>query len=142
TYETKLVQIVLVGQPELQTRLRDPRLRQLRERVSVRTFINPLTATEMRRYIEHRLQRAGGSRDLFTPAALNLIVRRTQGIPRRANILCHNALLFAFGRNLDRVSAGVAREAIAEMDERRPGLFRRAGLKRVRPPSWVTRWVA
>jgi general secretion pathway protein A len=142
TYETKLVQIVLVGQPELQARLRDPRLRQLRERVSVRTFINPLTATEMRRYIEHRLQRAGGPCDLFTPAALNLIVRRTQGIPRRANILCHNALLFAFGRNLDRVSAGVAREAIAEMDERRPGLFRRAGLKRVRPPSWVTRWVA
>jgi general secretion pathway protein A len=143
TYERKLLQIVLVGQPELQARLHQPRLRQLRERVSVRTFINPLSAIEMRRYIEHRVQRVGGAaRDLFTVPALGLIVRRTQGIPRRANILCHNALLFAYGRNLARVTAAVAREAIAEMDERRPGLLRRAGLRRVRPPSWVARWAA
>ncbi|MFN8545818.1 MAG: AAA family ATPase [Candidatus Binatia bacterium] len=125
SYTRKLLQIVLVGQPELQDRLARPGLRQLRERVGVRAVINPLDRTEMARYIAHRLQVAGGSAEsLFEPRALALIVRRTGGIPRRANILCHNALLFAFGRGLPRVTVAVAREAVDEMDERRPGLVR------------------
>lgn len=139
TYTRKLLQIVLVGQPELQERLRQPGLRQLRERVSVRAYVNPLSREEMAKYIAHRLERAGGAADrLFTPRALRIIVRRTGGIPRRANILCHNALLFAFGRNLDRVTHVEAREAVAEMDERRPGRLPRRALRRVpfRPWSW------
>jgi len=136
TYSRKLLQIVLVGQPELQDRLRRPRLRQLRERVSVRAYVNPLSREQMRKYIAHRLERAGGdSERLFTPRALKMIVRRSGGIPRRANILCHNALLFAFGRNLDRATHVEAREAIAEMDERRPGRFRRPALSRLRMDS-------
>lgn len=143
TYTRKLLQIVLVGQPELQERLRQSGLRQLRERVSVRAYVNPLSRDEMAKYVAHRLQRAGGAADeLFTPRALRILVRRTGGIPRRANILCHNALLFAFGRNLARVTHIEAREAVAEMDERRPGRLRRRALRRVpfQPGAW--RWAA
>jgi len=141
TYDRKLLQIVLVGQPELQERLRQHQLRQLRERVSVRAVINPLSSAEMGRYIEHRLARVGGSAHaLFSRAALWLIIRRSAGIPRRANILCHNALLFAFARRVPRVTVGVAREVIAEMDERRPGLLRRRSLRLVRRPFAPARW--
>ena len=134
TYTHKLLQIVLVGQPELQQRLRQQNLRQLQQRVSVRAIINPLDADEMEAYIFHRLKQVGGDERLFEPAALRLIVRHSQGIPRRANILCHNALLFALGRSAPRVTAAVAQEAIAEMDERRPGLLRRDALRRL--PRW------
>src|SRR5262249_12442130 len=134
TYTHKLLQIVLVGQPELQHRLRQQNLRQLQQRVSVRAIINPLDADEMEAYILHRLKQVGGDERLFEPAALRLIVRHSQGIPRRANILSHNALLFAFGRSEPRVTAAVAQEAIAEMDERRPGLLRRDALRRL--PRW------
>jgi general secretion pathway protein A len=131
TYTHKLLQIVLVGQPELQQRLRQQNLRQLQQRVSVRAIINPLDADEMEAYILHRLKQVGGDERLFEPAALRLIVRHSQGIPRRANILCHNGLLFAFGRSEPRVTAAVAQEAIAEMDERRPGLLHRDALRRL-----------
>jgi general secretion pathway protein A len=143
TYNRKLLQIVLVGQPELQDRLRQPALRQLRERVSVRAWVNPLSREQMEKYIAHRLERAGGQIErLFTPRALRVIVRRTEGIPRRANILCHNALLFAFGRHLDCVTHMEAQEAVAEMDERRPGHIRRRALRRLpfSPLAW--RWAA
>jgi general secretion pathway protein A len=119
TYSEKLVQIVLVGQPELQERLARPHLRQLRERIAVHAAIAPLSRAEMWCYVAHCLERAGGSSErLFTRAALWLILRRCAGIPRRANILCHNALLFAYGRGRARVTARIAREAIAEMSER------------------------
>jgi len=143
TYTGKLLQIVLVGQPELQERLRGHQLRQIRDRVSVRAFINPLSRGEMRRYIEHRLQRAGGSSaKLFSALALTLIVWRSRGIPRRANILCHNALLFAFGRGLPRVTVRVALEVIAESEERQPGLLRRPALRRVSKPVRFVRRAA
>jgi general secretion pathway protein A len=124
TYERKLLQIVLVGQPELWQRLSRPHLRQLRERVTVRARIDPLTPPEVRRYIEHRLQRGGGTTcTLFSPCAVRVIVRRSQGIPRRVNNLCHNALLFAYGRDAGRVTARMAREVRSELNEggsRRP----------------------
>ena len=119
TYTRKLIQIVLVGQPELAERLAQPRLRQLRERVSVRAVLDPLPRDEMLRYVAHRLERVGGTTQLFEPRALRLLVRRAEGIPRRANILCHNALLFAYGRQLDRVTMPVAREAVRELQGRR-----------------------
>jgi general secretion pathway protein A len=118
TYSQKLLQTVLVGQPELEDRLRRPQLRQVLERVSVRATIDPLSPIEAQRYIAHRLARAGGPRSLFTRAARWLIVRRADGIPRRINILCHNAMLFAYARGLRRVTAAMARRAIAAMDAR------------------------
>src|SRR5205809_888077 len=143
TYTQKLLQIVLVGEPELQRRLRQPQLRQLRERVSVRAFVNPLSTAEMYRYIEHRLQLVGGSSEkLFTPQALRLIVQQTAGIPRRANVLCHNALLFAYGRTLPRATATIAHEVVAEMDDRLPGPLPRRALSTLgRGSAWV-RWAA
>ena len=137
TYTHKLLQIVLVGQPELQQRLRQQNLRQLQQRVSVRAIINPLDDAEMEAYILHRLKQVGGDERLFERPALRAIVRHSRGIPRRANILCHNALLFAFGRSEPAVTLRVAEEAIAEMDERRPGLLRQAALRRL--PRW-TEW--
>jgi general secretion pathway protein A len=140
TYTHKLLQIVLVGQPELQTRLRQQNLRQLQQRVSVRAIINPLDAGEMEAYVQHRLKQVGGDERLFEPAALRAIVRHARGIPRRANILCHSALLFAFGRSQPIVTMSAAREAIAEMDERKPGWLGRGTLQRVSPHrswSWV-----
>lgn len=118
TYDTKLLQIVLVGQPELEAKLRQPHLRQVTERVAVRCYVNPLSREESARYVEHRLRCAGGSSSLFTPPALRLVLRRAQGIPRRINILCHNALLFAYGRGEHRVSRSVVRAAVREKEGR------------------------
>jgi len=114
TYEHKLLQIVLLGQPELDARLREPQLRQIAERVAVRVNINPLDHAESRRYIEHRLLGSGGSLAMFSPAALWLIVHRARGIPRRMNILCHNALLLAFAAGASQVTWSMAREAIRD----------------------------
>jgi general secretion pathway protein A len=112
TFTAKLLQIVLVGQPELEARLRQPHLRQVAERVAVHCHINPLARRERRNYVAHRLQCAGGSLDLFTRAALRLALRKSRGIPRRINILCHNALLFAYGRRAGQVSRARVRAAI------------------------------
>src|SRR5437899_1517712 len=142
TYTQKLLQIVLVGEPELQRRLRQPQLRQLRERVSVRAFVNPLSTAEMYRYIEHRLHLVGGSSEkLFAPRALRLIVQLSAGNPRRANILCHNALLFAYGRTLPRATATIARTVVAEMNGRLPGLLPRRLGTLGRGSAWL-RWAA
>jgi len=114
TYTEKLLQIVLVGQPELDTKLSRPSLRQVTERVAVRCHVNPLSHDEALRYLEHRLQCAGGSIDIFTPPALRLVVRSSKGIPRRLNIICHNALLFAYGHGLSKVSQPEVSAAIRE----------------------------
>jgi nucleoid-associated protein YgaU len=119
TYTEKLLQIVLVGQPELETKLRQANLRQVTERVAVRCNINPLTRAESLRYVEHRLQRVGGSAaSIFTSPALELILWKARGIPRRINILCHTAMLFAFGRGERLVNLSLARIAVREKEGR------------------------
>jgi general secretion pathway protein A len=114
TYTEKLLQIVLVGQPELDVKLSRPSLRQVTERVAVRCHINPLGQEEAVRYLEHRLHCVGGSTAIFTPAALRLAVKAAKGIPRRLNIICHNALLFAFGHGLTTVSFAEVNAAVQE----------------------------
>ena len=116
TYKSKLLQIILVGQPELATRLRGRGLRQVRDRIAVRCHLNPLTRREAKDYIDHRLEMVGGSSRLFTGPALGVLVRRSKGIPRRINILCHNAMLFAYGRDLTRINWSTARQAFKDMD--------------------------
>src|SRR5262249_473685 len=108
TYPHKLLQIVLVGQPELQERLRQQNLRQLQQRVSVRAVINPLDAVEMEAYVLHRLKQVGGDERLFEPAALGAIDPHAGGIPRGAKLLCHHGLLVALRRRLPLVPASVA----------------------------------
>lgn len=116
TYQEKLLQIILLGQPELDVKLRQPHLRQIAERVGVRVNINPLGDAESQRYIEHRLECAGGSLAVFHPAALRAIIRRADGVPRRMNILCHNALLLAYAAGAAQVTAAMAKEAAYELD--------------------------
>jgi general secretion pathway protein A len=118
TFTTKLLQIVLVGQPELEAKLRTASLRQIAERIAVHCHVNPLTPAERWKYVEHRLQTVGGSTEVFKPAALRLLLRKSLGIPRRINILCHNALLFAYGRGLTRVPTSLARMAVREREGR------------------------
>ena len=116
TYKTKLLQIVLVGQPELASRLAQPGLRQVRDRVAVNCRLDPLSRNETRRYIEHRLGMVGGSSEIFTRPALGLLVRKSRGIPRRINILCHNSMLFAYGKDLERVNRSIVSQAVRDVD--------------------------
>jgi type II secretory pathway predicted ATPase ExeA len=116
TYKHKLLQIVLVGQPELDSKLRDPALRQVAERIGVRCHVNPLTPQETRRYIEHRLSAVGGTSDVFTETALRTIISRSAGIPRAVNILCHNAMLFAYGQAKAKVTRAMVLEAVHEKE--------------------------
>jgi general secretion pathway protein A len=112
TFAHKLLQIVLVGQPELGDVLRRPALRQVDERIAYRCHIGPLTRRECVRYLTARLERAGGSLALFSRPARALMIRASRGLPRRLNVLGHTALLFAFGRGAPRVSWRVMREAL------------------------------
>jgi type II secretory pathway predicted ATPase ExeA/phage tail protein X len=114
TYDAKLLQIVLVGQPELEDKLADPRLRQVADRIAVHCRIEPLGREDAATYVAHRIACAGGTSDLFTPAAIRLVVRASGGFPRRINMLCHDALLFAFARGERRVSAAAMRSAIGQ----------------------------
>jgi len=116
THETKLLNVVLVGQPELEATLRRPHLRQVTERIAVRCRVAPLGWAESRRYVEHRLRRAGRDGALFTAPALRLLALAARGIPRRINILADTACLFAYGRGAARVRL---RAVVAAMRERR-----------------------
>ncbi|MBI4516755.1 MAG: AAA family ATPase [Deltaproteobacteria bacterium] len=118
SFTAKLLQIILVGQPELEAKLRRPQLRQVAERVAVHCHVSPLTRQESRRYIAHRLERVGGTLALFTRPALRLVVRRARGIPRRMNILCHNSLLFAYGQGAERVVRARVRAAASDWTAR------------------------
>ena len=124
TSKQKLLQIFLIGQPELRTLLASPELRQLNQRVTARYHLTPLGARETAAYIEHRIAVAGVDRPLFTPKALKRVHRRTGGVPRLINLLCDRALLgAAVSRRLqvtpDIVDAA-AREVIDRTDPARP----------------------
>jgi len=90
--------ICLVGQPELAKRLKGPRLRQLRQRISVRYAFEPLTRDETRNYLAHRLQAAGspGASEVFAPEAADVIYDGTRGVPREINVLAGQAMLNAY----------------------------------------------
>ncbi len=112
TAKQKLLQMVLIGQPELDERLRTPELRHIEGRVAVRSRLRPLTDGECRAYIDHRLSVAGGDRSLFDVRAVDDLIAACGGIPRRLNVFCHNALLFAYGRSITSVDRACAQEAI------------------------------
>jgi general secretion pathway protein A len=96
TSKSKLIQIVLVGQPELDKTLSQPAFRQLRQRINMRYYLPPLSRKETEEYIEKRLRVAGAQEPLFTKKAIQEIYRKSGGIPRSINILCDNALLNGF----------------------------------------------
>ena len=117
TDDRKLLQIVLMGQPELRDRLNSPRLKQLRQRITVRYHLNALTRTEVGQYIHHRLSLAG-SRGLptFTALAVWRVYRYSQGIPRLVNALCDKALLAGFVERSNRINYRMVGRAIHELE--------------------------
>lgn len=117
TAKDKLIQIVLVGQPELDTLLGQHDLRQLNQRIAVRATIVPLSKRESYDYIRHRLAKAGSrGKQVFSGRALSLIIRQGQGNPRRLTILCDNALVTGLGYKKKPVSAAIAKEVIADLN--------------------------
>ncbi len=118
TDKAPLIQIILVGQPELRDRIRDPRLLQLAQRVTIHYHIGPLTLKETENYIRHRLQYAGAEDpDIFTLGAAMAIHEHCGGIPRSINIICDAALLSAFSEQSPKVTKKLALEVIKEKDE-------------------------
>ncbi|AMV72234.1 hypothetical protein JCM30471_07180 [Desulfuromonas carbonis] len=112
----KLIQIVLVGQPELGILLDRPDLRQLNQRIVVRYHLRPIDAEDTRAYIRHRLELAGvRDRELFSPGALRRIYRFSGGLPRLINILCDRALLVAYSEDRRQVSTAEVKRAIGEL---------------------------
>ena len=130
TSTDKLIQIILLGQPELSSLLSQPALRQFQQRIALWATICALTEEESRTFIEHRIARActvgapllfaenETAPVLFTKSALTLIARQAEGIPRRINVLCDNALITGFGRQCKPVSASVVREIIGDVKSR------------------------
>ena len=117
THNTKLLQIILAGQPQLGEKLAQPRLSQLRQRVAVLGRLEPLTAEETGHYIEHRLKVAGHCGEpIFDPASIRQIARRSQGIPRNINNLCYHSLFLSYTRRHLTVTAGIVREAGALLE--------------------------
>ena len=111
------LQMVLVGQLELARRLARPELRQLNQRIGARALLPTLRPAEVRDYVEYRLRAYHGDiRRLFRRAALRELARSSAGIPRRINVLCHNALLLAYAQRAARVGAAHMREAARDYD--------------------------
>ena len=111
----KLLQIVLVGQPELNEILEDYSLRQLRQRIAVRSTLNPFTTQESVDYIRYRIAHAGGDPDsVFTKRAVRVVARAAKGVPRTINIYCDNALITGMGKQQMPVDRDTVREVVRD----------------------------
>jgi general secretion pathway protein A len=116
TTRSKLLQIVLMGQPELEVKLESPELRQLAQRISLSYRLAPLSAKDTQAYIQHRLWVAAQRQtDLFSADAFRLVYRFSRGIPRLINIACDRALLIAYSQNRSKVNGRVMQAAIMEI---------------------------
>jgi type II secretory pathway predicted ATPase ExeA len=116
TSKDKLLQILLVGQPELAVRLNSPDLRQLKQRVMLRHHLRALSLQECCEYVSNRLKVAGGDRTIFTPNALESIHSYSGGIPRIVNVLCDNALLTGYALGRKEVDIGIIREVAEDLN--------------------------
>jgi general secretion pathway protein A len=119
TDTTKLIQIILIAQPELDAMLESPELRQLRQRINVRWRLRPLSPGETRDYVRHRLRVAAGApREIFTDLALREVHRRSGGVPRVINRLCDRALLAGYAEGAKEIGLGTVAEVQREFDGR------------------------
>ena len=117
TDDRKLLQIVLMGQPELRDRLNDHSLRQLRQRITVRYHLTPLTRTEVGQYVQHRLAVSGANGvPYFTTPALWRIHAYAKGIPRLVNAVCDKSLLTGFVQQSDEIDFTIVGRAIRELE--------------------------
>jgi MSHA biogenesis protein MshM len=131
TETSKLLQVVLFGQPELDVLLAQPSLRQVKQRLSFCYQLQPLDRTQLEGYVTYRLAVAGCElQDIFTPGALDTLRKGSQGIPRLVTILAHKALMVAFGRGDHRIKRRHVRQAIADTEDARSSrLLRPPGSK-------------
>lgn len=118
TESSKLLQVVLFGQPELDARLQADQLRQLRQRITFSYRLRPLLRDETRAYLEYRLMASGyRGTTLFAPSAVRLLWRASRGIPRLINILAHKSLMVAYGQGLGRIDRRHVKAAIHDTED-------------------------
>jgi general secretion pathway protein A len=125
TNTQKLLQIILIGQPELRELLGRTELRQLAQRITGRYHLDPLSADETRAYVLHRLRVAGATTDIYTPSALRETYRLSGGVPRVINVISDRALLGSYTQDRHRVTGSLVRRAASEV------------FGRVFAPSWL-----
>jgi general secretion pathway protein A len=140
TARQKLLQIVLVGQPELRDKLNTPALRQLKQRIGLRCHLSPLSPEEIRLYIDHRLRVAGARDAPFTDAAFRKIADYSGGTPRLINSVCDRALLSAFAESKRQIEAADVKNAIAYVEDGEESRTRRDEVGLVPPTAvWAGR---
>lgn len=116
TEKEKLIQIVLMGQPELKKKLAMPRLEQFRQRVVFHYHLEPLNYDETSDYIKHRLKTAGNvSMDIFSHGAIDEIFKFSKGVPRLVSLACHNALISGLVCDAKYITVGIARDSIKDL---------------------------
>jgi len=115
-YKHQLLQVILVGQPQLKTMLLRPELEQFNQRVSVEFFLTPLEETEIKDYIQHRIKVAGGNKDLFSEAAYKRIAEVTKGIPRVINNFCDLVLVYGFSSEAKKINIDLVNEVIKDKE--------------------------
>ncbi|EFK97579.1 General secretion pathway protein A [sediment metagenome] len=114
--DQKLLQIILVGQPELKELLNKPQLRQLKQRITIRYHLPELSRDEVAFYLSHRLRVAGGDRELFTDEAVDLIYKISGGIPRIINVIADRSLLAGFTQNATMVDLSLVECAQTDLE--------------------------
>ena len=124
----KLLQIILIGQPELQAILARPELRQLSQRITARFHLTPLSNEETVAYVRHRLQIVGMRGELFSKSALNMVHRLSGGVPRLINNICERAMMGAYADNVHRIDRNIVRKAANEVLQ---------PTERLQPTQWV-----
>ena len=115
TNDQKLLQIILIGQPELKTLLAKPALEQVNQRITARFHIGPLSLNETNHYINHRLLVAGAKQKIFSDANIKQIYRLSKGVPRRINILCDRILLGAYITHKNKITSEIIRQSAGEV---------------------------
>jgi general secretion pathway protein A len=117
TEKEKLIQIILLGQPELRKKLAMPKLEQFRQRVVFHYHLDPLSMEEAGEYIKHRLKKAGNeAADIFEEGAIDEIYKHSKGVPRLINVICHNALISGLVYETKKITSKIALEAIGETE--------------------------
>jgi general secretion pathway protein A len=119
TETAPLIQIAMVGQPELREKLRHPSLEQLKQRVTVSYHLGVMNRQETGEYIQHRLNKAGAkTRDMFDEDAIDLIHLKSNGVPRTINILCDAALVYGYADEAERISREIVEQVIRDREDK------------------------
>lgn len=115
TSTRKLLQVILIGQPELRELLAREDMRQVAQRITGRLHLDPLSADETASYVRHRLRVAGATREVFTPSALRELHRQAGGLPRLINVVADRAMLGAYSKDRHEITPALVRAAAAEV---------------------------